>query len=174
MASRPSNLLRPEGLGRALDRTDFVLLDAVQSDARVSNKELAAAADLAPSSCLERMRRLVDARVIRGFHADLDPEALGFGLRALVAVEVAHHTRDALTALAAHLRAMPEVVDLYSLAGRIDFIAHVVCRDTAHLERVTVDGFATRPEVRRIETWVVFWSQHHGLPVPAGPPLRGD
>jgi hypothetical protein len=57
------------------------------------------------------------------------------------------------------------VVQIWSLAGRIDFLVSVACRDPHHLERVTVDGFAGREEVGKVETWLVFDSAWKGLPI---------
>ena len=68
---------------RALDRIDFDILAALQNDGRLSNKELAAKVGLAPSSCLERVRALRESGVLRGFRAEVDPEALGIHLQAI-------------------------------------------------------------------------------------------
>ena len=72
----PSNSVRKTALPAALDQTDFAILDALQNNARLSNKELAAKVGLAPSSCLVRFRKLVKAKMIRGFYADVDPALL--------------------------------------------------------------------------------------------------
>jgi DNA-binding Lrp family transcriptional regulator len=77
----------------ALDRIDFALLAALQKDARLSNKELAARVALAPSSCLERVRRLREEGVLTGFRAQVDPRALGIAMQALVFVRLARHAR---------------------------------------------------------------------------------
>ena len=63
-----------------LDRIDREIVAALQNNARLSNKELAAAVGLAPSSCLERVRKLQDGGVLRGYHAEVDPAALGVEL----------------------------------------------------------------------------------------------
>ena len=74
-----------------LDRIDHEILVALQKNARLSNKELAAEIGLAPSSCLARVNRLIREGVIRGFHAEVDPKALGIGIEALVFVRVVRH-----------------------------------------------------------------------------------
>lgn len=163
---RPSNLLRSGAPRTALDRIDRALVAAVQNDARLSNKELAAIVGLAPSSCLARMRRLEADGVIRGWRAELDPNALGLGLQAMIAVQLRLHVRESFETFAGHLRRLPEVVGVWSLGGTTDFLVHVVCRDTAHLQAVTVEGFTARPEVSRIETSLVFQHWHGPLPVP--------
>ena len=75
----------------ALDRIDLALLDALQNDARLSNKQLANEVGLAPSSTLGRVRRLQEG-VLRGAHAEVDPEALGVALQAMIVIRIARHS----------------------------------------------------------------------------------
>ena len=72
----------------ALDRIDFAILDALQSDARISNKDLAERVGLAPSSCLERVRKLRADQTIRSFSVEIDQGALGIGLQAMITVQL--------------------------------------------------------------------------------------
>jgi DNA-binding Lrp family transcriptional regulator len=141
---------------RPLDRIDFVLLRALQEDARASNKELAAKANLAQSSCHARVRRLRESGVVRGFHTELDPEVLGIGLQALVLVRLTQHDREAVLAFRDHALALTEVVGLFHVAGRFDFILQLAVRDAHHLRDVAMDAFTTRPEVAQIETHLLF------------------
>ena len=67
----------------SLDRTDFGILRLLQNNASLSNKEIAAAVGLAPSSAHERLKRLREDGVLRGSHADVNPKAMGIGLEAL-------------------------------------------------------------------------------------------
>ena len=76
-----------------LDAVDHTILRALTADARVPNNVLAARAGVAPSTCLMRVRRLQDAGVIRGYHAELAPEALGRPLQAIVSVRLQAHAR---------------------------------------------------------------------------------
>lgn len=142
---------RPE-----LDRTDLAILDALSKNARLSNKELAARVGLAPSSCHERVRRLVGRRVLRGFHADIDPSALGLPLEAMVAVRLRQHTRENYQRFLDHLLQVPEVVAVYHMAGENDFLVHVRARDADHLRDLAIDRFIAREEVGHIETWLMF------------------
>jgi len=139
-----------------LDRIDFEILAALQKDARLSNKELAAHVGLAPSTCLVRVRRLVEDGVLRGFHADIDPAALGVGLMAMVSVRLARHARDEVDAFRKHVLALPEVVSVYHLAGSVDFLVHVALRDAEHLRDLVLDDFTRRAEVAHLETHVLF------------------
>ena len=141
---------------RALDLTDCRILEALQADARLSNKELAARVGIAPSTCLERVRRLERSGVLRGAHAEVDPKALGVGLQAIVAVRLARHSRDRVEAFREHALALPEVVGLFHMAGANDFLVHVAVRDAEHLREFALEAFTNRPEVARIETGLIF------------------
>jgi DNA-binding Lrp family transcriptional regulator len=155
-----------------LDRIDFAILAALQNDARLSNKELAARAGLAPSSCLERVRALTRAGVLKGHHADVAAAALGIGLQALVAVRLSKHARQTFKSLYAHLLSLPEVLTVFHVSGENDLQVHVAVRDVQHLRDLIVEGFAGRPEVGHCETSVLFdVHRKHQWPSYAGEPL---
>jgi DNA-binding Lrp family transcriptional regulator len=139
-----------------LDRTDITILDALQKNARLSNKELAAKVDLAPSSCLQRVRGLKEAGVLRGFHADVDPAAVGVGLQAMVMVRLARHSRESVEAFRQHILSLPQAVTAYHVSGSHDFLVLVAVRDAHHLRDFVLDAFTARREVARIETALVF------------------
>ena len=151
----------------ALDRTDFAILAALQNDARLSNKELAARVGLAPSSCLERVRRLRASGVLTGFRALVEPRALGIAMQALVFVTLARHARRQVKAFREHALSLPETIALYHVAGQHDFLVHLGVRDANHLRDLALDAFTSRPEVARIETHLIF--EH--APRPALPVL---
>jgi DNA-binding Lrp family transcriptional regulator len=151
-----------------LDRTDFGIVAVLQNDARLSNKELAARVGLAPSSCLERVRRLTDAGVLRAFHAEVDPRALGITLQALVFVRLKQHSRKTVREFRHHALALAESIAVYHVAGQHDFLVHVGVRDADHLRDLALDAFTTRPEVAQIETHLIFEHMRRALrPVPA-------
>jgi DNA-binding Lrp family transcriptional regulator len=139
-----------------LDRTDCEILALLRNDARLSNKALAAAVGLAPSTCLLRVRRLITAGVLKGFHADVDPASVGASLQAMISIRLERHSREAVEAFRAHALAQPEVVQLYHVAGVNDFMAHVWVRDAAHLRDLAMTAFTSRAEVAHIETGLIF------------------
>lgn len=139
-----------------LDRTDRELIAALQDDARLSNKALAARVGIAPSTCSERLKRLEAAGIFRGFHADVDPAVLGIGLQAMIAVRLRRHAAEEVEAFRAHATAMAEVVSVSHVTGRNDFLIHVVVRNADHLRQLAVSGFTTLREVDHIETSLIF------------------
>ncbi|OGA50214.1 MAG: hypothetical protein A3G25_05770 [Betaproteobacteria bacterium RIFCSPLOWO2_12_FULL_63_13] len=139
-----------------IDRIDFVILAALQNNARLSNKELSARIGLAPSSCLERVRALTRSGVLQGAHAEVSGAALGIGLEALVAIRLVKHSREAFRRLYAHLRSLPEVLCVFHVSGVNDLQVHVAVRDVHHLRSLIVERFAIRPEVDHCETSLIF------------------
>lgn len=140
----------------ALDRTDRAILAKLQKDARLSNKELAVAVGLAPSSCLVRVQRLQREGILRGFHAFVNPAALGVGLQALIGVQLKQHSRAKVKAFTQHLLGLREVVALYHVTGAFDFQVHVAVRGPEHLRDLALDAFTSRPEVQSLQTAMLF------------------
>lgn len=157
-----------------LDRIDFAIVRALQNNGRLSNKELAARVGLAPSSCLARVRALREDGVLGETHTEVEASRVGVGLEAMVFVRLRMHERDAFESFRAHVLSLEPLVALYQLSGEDDFLAHVAVRDAAHLRQLTMDELASRPEVGRMSTALLFGAERRPLPVYAPPDLAGD
>ncbi|KQR15896.1 AsnC family transcriptional regulator [Cellulomonas sp. Leaf334] len=143
-----------------LDDVDRRLLGELERDGRISNKDLAALAGIAPSTCHARVRALRESGVLRGFHAQVDPEAVGRGLQAMIAVRLQPSARARLTEVAHRLAQRPEVRDVYLLAGVDDVLVHVAVRDSPELRAFVLEHLSTRPEVAHTQTSLVFEHVH--------------
>ncbi|MCK5376447.1 MAG: Lrp/AsnC family transcriptional regulator [Acidobacteria bacterium] len=139
-----------------LDRIDFAILAVLQKNARVANNRLAEMVEVAPSTCLERVRRLARLGVLRGFHADVAPGSLGVGLEAMIAVRLRLHSRELVDSFRAYVVELPEVRSVFHVTGGDDFLVHVAVRDSDHLRDLALDSFTTRPEVDHIQTRLIF------------------
>lgn len=126
----------------------------------MSNKELAAEVGLAPSTCHVRVKRLVDEGWVRGFHADVRPAAFGIGLRAIVFVRMARHATTLLDDFGAHVQDIPEVIDVFYVAGSHDFLVHVAVQDVEHLRRLVAERISGHEAIGHVETSLVFDHQH--------------
>lgn len=165
-----SYFMRYMSTATALDRIDREILTHLAKNARITNKELASEVGLSQSACLERVRRLSDHAVIRGTHADVDPAAFGIGLQAMVAVQLTRHTRSAVARFEKSAIALPQVLALYHLTGRMDYMVHAVAQDMEHLRDFTLDAITSLPEVGRVETSLLFRSTRK----PAWPDLTDE
>jgi DNA-binding Lrp family transcriptional regulator len=140
----------------ALDRIDSALVRELANDARLSNKELAARVGVAASTCLERVRALRARGVITGYHADVDPAAVGKPVQAMIAVRVRRHSRELVDGFRDHAIALPETISITNVSGADDFLIHVAVESTDALRALLLDRIASRPEVVHTETHLVF------------------
>ena len=115
-----------------LDDKAWRLISALQSDGRASLKTLAEATGLSVPATLERLRRLEEAGVVRGFHADIDPKALGYGVRALVGINAPQPGKQSLLE---RLRSHSQVIECHHVSGSDSYSVLVVATDLQDLER---------------------------------------
>jgi Lrp/AsnC family transcriptional regulator, leucine-responsive regulatory protein len=130
-----------EPVRASLDDTDLAIVRALQANARATYTEVGRAVGLSAASVHERVHRLEGRGVIRGYHAEVDPERLGLGVLSLVS--------DSMNAAAteAALAALPEVENAYSVAGEDSHLLVVRTRSIAELSDVLqrlqgIDGVA--------------------------------
>jgi Lrp/AsnC family transcriptional regulator, leucine-responsive regulatory protein len=138
-----------------MDTIDLEILSALQANARLPNAELARRVALAPSSTLERVRRLEERGVIAGYRAMLAPQALGYQVQAVVMINLAGHQAQEIDAFEDQVRALPEVRLCLNITGRYDYLLHVVVRDIDHLRGLVTGRLAAIGGVQKQETFLV-------------------
>ena len=121
--------------GPKLDRIDRQILELLQSDGRMTNIELARRVGISPPPCLRRVRALEEAGLIRGYHADLAAEALGFGVTVFAQVGLQSQAETDLRAFEALVAGWPEVREAHMLAGETDFLLKIVASDWDSYQR---------------------------------------
>lgn len=120
-----------------LDSVDLQILKELQEDGRMTNVELARRVELSAPPCLRRVRRLEETHVIRGYHADLDPVALGWDITFFALVGLETQKQAVLDAFEAMVLSWPEVRECHMIRGGGDFLLRLVARDTAHENDLT-------------------------------------
>jgi DNA-binding Lrp family transcriptional regulator len=139
-----------------VDELDAAILRALQSDARRSNRDVAAEVGVAPSTALERTRLLRDRGVIRGATLDVDLAAVGRPVQALIAIRVRPPSRRAIEAFRDWVQGLPETIGLFVVSGAEDFLVHVAVADNQALYAFVIDRLTQRPEVADVRTSVVY------------------
>ncbi len=119
-----------------LDAADRRILALLQADAGLSLAEISQRVGLSQTPCWKRIRRLETAGVIRARVVLLDRDAIGLGVTAFVAVKAGAHDEAWLTRFSEGVAQIPEVVELYRMAGDTDYLLKVVCHDIAHYDRI--------------------------------------
>ncbi len=136
---------------RMIDGIDRQILSILQEDARIANAEIARQIGLAPSAVLERIRKLEDRGVIKGFETKLDAAAVDYGLTAFVAVR----THDCCSETDKFLAEIPEVLEVHDVAGEDSYFLKVRVKNTEHLSRLLRERLKNVPNVASTKTTIV-------------------
>jgi len=139
-----------------ISTVDRRILDVLQSDARRTNKSLAAEIGLAPSTTLDRVRDLERRGVIAGYHAEVDLRALGRGLQAMIAVRIEPKTEANVERLVSRLESLPETLAVFMMSGVDDVLVHVSVPDTDSLRHLVLTEIANQEGVVDERTSLVF------------------
>lgn len=140
----------------ALDELDTAILRELQSDARKTNREVAAAVGVAPTTALDRTRGLRDRGVIRGAVLDVDLPAIGRPVQALIALRIRPPSRRVLEAFREWVTAQPDTLGVFVTTGSEDYLVHVAVPDNASLYEFVIDRLTQRPEVADVRTSIVY------------------
>lgn len=146
-----------------MDDIDRALIRELQRDARRSNRELATAVHVAPSTASERIRALTAENVVRGYHADVDLDALGRRVQSLTAITIRPPTRENIESFRNWLAVQPELIGLFVVSGASDFLLHVAVPDTDSLYAFVIDKLTERAEVADVNTSLIY--EHVRRPV---------
>lgn len=141
-----------------LDQKSKQILQILSRDGRISNLALAEQVGLSPSACLRRVQDLEKAGVISGYRAVLNPEAMGIGFVAYMAVGLSEHTKAAQTGFERAVSDAPEVAECHNITGTVEYLLRVECADLASYKRFHTDVLGQLPHVRSIITYVVMGS----------------
>jgi DNA-binding Lrp family transcriptional regulator len=149
-----------------LDKIDLNILRDLQADGRMTNVELAKRAGISAPPCLRRVRALRDAGLIRGIHADLDPESLGYEVAFLALVGLDSQSEAVLTGFESLVSGWDEVRECHMVRGGGDFLIKLVARNTAHENELTTK-LTGADHVTNVQTFQVIRSAKNvpGVPV---------
>ena len=150
-----------------LDRIDRKILDILQREGRIAITELAQRVGLSTSPCSERVKRLEEGGVIRGYRADIDWVRAFKGSRVVVEVTLARHTAQDMRRFEERVAAAPEVVQCHATGGGVDYVMHVMSRDIDHYQRFIDSLLTDELGIEKYFTYIVtkvVKSRAEGLP----------
>ena len=141
--------------GPKLDRIDRHILQLLQADGRMTNIELARRVGISPPPCLRRVRALEAAGLIRGYHADLAPDPLGFGITVFAQIGLNSQAESDLQAFERLIAGYPEVREAHMLAGETDFLLKIVAPDWDSYQRFLSAQLTAAPNVAHVKSALV-------------------
>lgn len=136
-----------------IDGIDKKILTVLQENCRTSNAEIARQVGLAPSAVFERIRKLEEKEIIRGYRAEIDPKALDVGQLAFIFIR--SNDRPGGVATAERLAEIPEVLELHHVAGEDCFLAKVRARDAEALGRLLRERLGRITTITSTRTTIV-------------------
>ena len=150
-----------------LDRIDRRILRDLQDDGRITNVELARRAGVSAPPCLRRVRALEDTGYIRGYHADVDAELLGFGVLVFAQVGLTSQAESDLVAFETLVSGWPEARECHMLAGETDFLLKIVARDWDSYNRFLTSKLTAAPNVSHVKSALAIRNskQFFGVPI---------
>lgn len=150
-----------------LDRIDRKILHDLQENGRMTNVELAERAGISAPPCLRRVRALEEAGVIKGYHADIDPNSLGFGVTVFAQVGLSNQAETDLKKFEDLVRGWPLVRECYLVSGEADYILKIVAEDWDAYQKFLTTHLTTAPNVSHIKSALGIRVAKHkpGVPV---------
>lgn len=156
------NASESKNLQHNLDQIDLAILKELSTEGRLTNSELAERVGISPSTSLARTRQLIEAGVITGFQAQINPAAIGLGLEALISVSLRAGARSNLSDFMKQMQLLPQVVQVFFLGGNEDFIVHIAVRDSAEVREFVLDQLSNNASVAATRTNLIFAHTHRG------------
>ena len=149
-----------------LDRTDRKILDILQRQGRISMTELAQQIGLSTSPCSERVRRMEREGVITGYHARIDPQAIGKTLLVFVEITLSSKSADVFDKVRKELLHVPEVMECHLVSGGFDYLVKARLRAMSDYRRLLGDLLKKLPVTAESNSYVVMEEVKESLYLP--------
>ncbi len=151
---------------RDLDRTDLKILDLLQKNGRLTMTELAHQVGLSATPCTERVRRLEREGAITGYHARVDPRALGRPLLVFVELKLAAKSNDAFEHVKKELAFVPEVMECHLVSGDFDYLIKARISEMSDYRRLLGNILLKLPSATESRSYVVMEEVKESLYIP--------
>ena len=159
-----------------LDSFDIAILSALQKDGAMTNAALSGAVNLSPSQCSRRRAALEQAGIIEGYSARLSASRLGYGLRAIIRVNLASHGQGKEGDFARFVAAQPQIRSAFSVSGDADYVLDVRVRDLDAFADFVHRHLLPHPQVSQVRSEIVLKTlkdEKGVVPGPVPPPHVG-
>jgi Lrp/AsnC family leucine-responsive transcriptional regulator len=138
-----------------LDKTDLKILRILQDNAKITNLQLSAEIGLSPAPTLERVKKLENAKLIKGYYTQLDYEALGIGISAIIQITLTRQIENAISNFKKEINKIPEIMECYQVTGNADYVLIVMLKDIRDFESLISQKLSKMEEIGQMQTMVV-------------------
>ncbi len=135
-----------------LDQIDRKILHHLQENARITNADLAEKVGLSPTPCLRRLRRLESEDIIKGYHTEVNREALGIGVTVVIMIKLEREDEASLRSFEAEISERPEVVECFLVTGKFDYFLRVIIPNLVDYEAFLSETLLRMNNVASVES----------------------
>jgi len=138
-----------------LDRIDLRILSVLQKHGRITKQKLANEVNLSVSPCWVRLKRLEEAGIINGYHAEVQLDKLAHFTTVLVELTLKHHAAEDFQCFENAVQELPHVIDCYATGGGVDYVLKVIARDVDHYQALIDEMLEQNIGIDRYFTYIV-------------------
>ena len=138
-----------------LDKIDLKILKILQENAKITNLHLSSEVGLSPAPTLERVKKLENAKLIKGYYTEVNEEALGVGIKAIIQITLTRQIENAIANFKKEINKIPEIMECYQVTGNADYILIVMLKDIRDFESLISQRLSKMEEIGQMQTRVI-------------------
>lgn len=138
-----------------LDKIDFNILKILQENGRITNLQLSQHIGLSPAPTLERVRKLENSGYIKSYHALVDEEKLGLGIKTFIQVSLDFHQQDTIQVFLKEIDEIKEITECHHVTGQCDFILKAYVKDIKTYEQLIMQKISRISVVKTFQTMMI-------------------
>ncbi|MFY0651692.1 MAG: Lrp/AsnC family transcriptional regulator [Cyclobacteriaceae bacterium] len=151
-----------------LDQLDQRILTILQRNGKITNAKLSEEIGLSPAPTLERVKKLEQSGIIKGYHAELNSQKLGLGVHTFVQVSLKGHNKTNIDIFVSKINEIEEVIECHHVTGSGDFLLRVVAKDIASYQKIMLEKVSDIDVVDSLQTMVILstFKDTKAIPIP--------
>lgn len=149
-----------------LDKTDMLILQNIQADAKIANSTLAKRVGLSPSACLARTKRLQEDGIISAYAAMIDATKIGLQVSSFTFVTLSPHNRETANHFVQEIDKIPQILECYNITGNWDYLLKIVSPNISSYRDFVIDKLIAIEGVNHVETLIVLKTEKNTFCLP--------
>jgi len=154
---------------RKTDKIDLNIMRILQQEGRISYTELADRVGLSTTPCMERVKRLEKDGLIEGYHARINPEALGYGMLVFVEIALSYQSPDAFERFNRAVESLPYIMECHLVSGDSDYLIKARISDMTEYRELLGEMLLTLPGVKNSKSYIVMEEVKESSELPIDP-----
>ena len=138
-----------------LDKIDLKIIKILQENAKITNLQLSAEIGLSPAPTLERVKKLETAKLIKGYYTQVNEEALGIGIKAIIQITLTRQLENAISNFKKEINKIPEIMECYQVTGNADYILIALLKDIRDFGNLSSQRLSKVEEIGQMQTMVI-------------------